>query len=45
MRKIWTKIQDWFADEINECYAIYLMTKSEDWHRKRHEKLKKKNGA
>lgn len=32
------RIIAYIANEINNLYQIYLMTKSEEWHKKRHEK-------
>jgi len=34
MKALFIKIHNWIAIEINIFYSIYLMTKSEEWHKK-----------
>ena len=43
MKALFIKIQNWIAIEINIFYSIYLMTKSEEWHKKKHKEWCKKN--
>ena len=45
MTTLFIKIYNWIAIDINIFYSIYLITKSEEWHKKKYKKKTNDNNS